>query len=618
MDSLSPKQDFGPYHILKKIGSGGMGEVYLAYDKNSEREVALKVLPPSFNKNSEITSRFHTEGRALAKIQHPNIVTLYSTGTINNLAYIAMEYAKGVPLDLFFVQYTYKTEFILHVAKQLAAGMQAVHENGIIHRDLKPQNIIIDPQTGQLKVIDFGIVKSFTLENTVDTQMGTVMGTANYLSPEIAMGRPATNQSDIYGLGVILYEMIVGEVPFKGDNVLAILEKVKSASVRLPPIDNTSIPYALRHLVMRMTHRNPADRFASMSEVLREINKIHLSQKNTNEPTATLTKRIENISAMVRELKQKHLSNSEIRQVLIAACELKEQNNTDPNKTMIPGEEQVSLNTNDVEQALKQLQASHNQAINYNLQSPLPTPSQPAHLPYFTWFVILSVMGLALLWRFRTENVQEQITQQASQTSSASREIKTNAFSPLAAPLPQYRLGTSYEYISLAQPTGGLTENSRLRQSVVEVVNSDVKWINNKGISFLQPSNIFLPPVGEVSLQTWGAVMIKAHAVGPDFFPLEVGKKGLFRVNFRPQKTLTAWTYEKECRVESFGDLPSKLGPFPGYVVRCSYENEKQKFVEQFWYAPKINFWVKYEEKIYVDEVLQKTTLKELISTNAL
>jgi serine/threonine-protein kinase len=249
------------YRILRRLGAGGMAEVWCADDTQLDRKVALKILAPRFAQDNEFVERFRREASSAAGLQHPNVVNVYDRGEVDGTYYIAMEYVEGASLrDL--INQGISVDGAIGVVRQILAAARFAHANGVIHRDLKPGNVLVD-RNGRATVTDFGIAKAGPSEIT---QTGSVMGTAQYLSPEQAQGFEVTAGSDLYSIGVILYELLTGDVPFVADSAVAVALKQVSEMPRPPSELNPAVPRALDAVVMRALAKDPGNRFASADE----------------------------------------------------------------------------------------------------------------------------------------------------------------------------------------------------------------------------------------------------------------------------------------------------------------------------------------------------------------
>ncbi|HEX8337888.1 MAG TPA: serine/threonine-protein kinase, partial [Pyrinomonadaceae bacterium] len=224
----------GPYKILSLLGAGGMGEVYLAEDARLDRRVALKLLPAEFTRDPERVRRFEREARAASALNHPNIVTIHEVGQSDGAHFIAAEFVEGRTLRRLMADTVLKTEEALSIAAQVAEALAAAHAAGIIHRDIKPENIMLRPD-GYVKVLDFGVAKltergSSSSDGAADaaqqTETGAVVGTVAYMSPEQALGRKLDQRTDVFSLGVLLYEMLAGEHPFRGMTNAATFDRI--------------------------------------------------------------------------------------------------------------------------------------------------------------------------------------------------------------------------------------------------------------------------------------------------------------------------------------------------------------------------------------------------------
>ncbi|PYQ40898.1 MAG: hypothetical protein DMF77_17445 [Acidobacteria bacterium] len=270
------------YELLSTLGKGGMGVVYLARDRQLDEEVALKVLRPDVMKEDPtLLDRFKQEIKLARRITHRNVLRTHDFGEAAGTPYISMEYLEGVTLkDLIASKGALPIGVGVRIAKQMCQGLEAAHAQGVVHRDIKPQNMLILPETGDLKIMDFGIarvseVKAGTAPGASGlTTAGTVMGTPDYIPPEQAQGMPADFRSDIYSLAVVLYEVFTGRLPFNGDTVMQIV----LAHIRNPPPPprtvNDYIPVALENVILRGLQKEPAQRYQSVDEMARDLDEV--------------------------------------------------------------------------------------------------------------------------------------------------------------------------------------------------------------------------------------------------------------------------------------------------------------------------------------------------------
>src|SRR4051794_19819664 len=254
------------YRLLGRLGSGGMADVWCAEDSLLNRRVALKFLHPRFAQDEQFVERFRREASAAAGLQHPNVVGVFDRGVVDGSHYIAMEYVEGASLkDL--IERGLSVPEAVEIVRQVLAGVKYAHEHGIVHRDLKPQNVLVDSE-GRARVTDFGIARAGASEIT---QTGSVLGTAQYLSPEQAQGLPVAAASDIYSVGVMLYEALTGRVPFDADSPVSVALKQVSERPRPPSELNPAVSRALDGVVLRALAKDPANRFASAEEFLQAL-----------------------------------------------------------------------------------------------------------------------------------------------------------------------------------------------------------------------------------------------------------------------------------------------------------------------------------------------------------
>ncbi|CAI3292251.1 Stk1 family PASTA domain-containing Ser/Thr kinase [Enterococcus cecorum] len=271
----------GRYLILGNIGSGGMANVFLARDLILDREVAIKVLRYDFLNDQSAIRRFQREMLASTELVHPNIVTVYDAGQEGETQFLVMEYVKGMDLKR-YVQTQYPIPYgrIVDIMQQILSAVALAHQHRIIHRDLKPQNILID-ESGTVKITDFGI--AVALSETSITQTNSMLGSVHYLSPEQARGSMATNQSDIYAIGIILYEMLTGKVPFDGESAVTIALKHFQEEIPSVRLYDRHVPQSLENVVLKATAKDPIDRYQSAEEMSADL-ATALDPSRLNEP----------------------------------------------------------------------------------------------------------------------------------------------------------------------------------------------------------------------------------------------------------------------------------------------------------------------------------------------
>src|SRR5215211_3840445 len=263
----------GRYELRGPLGSGGMANVYLAHDNVLDRDVALKLLKDRYAKNEEFVERFKREARSAALLSHPHIIPIFDAGgTGDGTYYIAMEYLPGDTLkDRIMSKGTLPARTAAAVALQIAEALRVAHQRGVIHRDIKPHNILIT-DSGHVKVGDFGIAHA--AEATTISDLGDILGSTKYMSPEQAMGEPVGPASDLYSLGVVLYEMLTGRVPFEVEVPDDVPVKHAGGPPPLPGEVNPRVSEDMDPLVMRLLATNPKDRYGSAAELIDDLRRV--------------------------------------------------------------------------------------------------------------------------------------------------------------------------------------------------------------------------------------------------------------------------------------------------------------------------------------------------------
>jgi serine/threonine protein kinase/TolB-like protein len=273
LSAIPPGAQFGPrYTIESLIGEGGMGKVYKAHDNDLDRTVALKLVRPELASDPNSMQRFKQELLLASRISHRNILRIHDLGDVGGVKFISMAYVQGDDLhDVLVKSGRMPVDRALNIAKQLASALDAAHAEGVVHRDLKPRNVLIDA-TDHVYVSDFGLAKSLETESATGmTRAGEVLGTPRYMSPEQAESKPADHRSDLYSLGVILFEMVTGDAPFGGNSTLQVMYQHVTAKPKDPKVLNPELPDYLGKVILRCLEKNPVERYQSAREVLHDL-----------------------------------------------------------------------------------------------------------------------------------------------------------------------------------------------------------------------------------------------------------------------------------------------------------------------------------------------------------
>jgi len=265
---------YGRYEILKEVGKGSMGMVFQARDPQIDRLVAIKVLRQDRMSSEGFVERFLKEAKAIGRLSHPNIVAVYDVGEDRETIYIAMEFIEGDSLDTFQTpEKRLSVPEIVNVGIQVAEALHYANERGVTHRDIKPSNIIIQPGR-RVKITDFGIAHIEDPSGMIKTQAGEILGTPAYMSPEQVLGRGVDGRSDIFALGVILWEMCTGKRPFRGDSIAAVFRAVTDNTPDAPDKINPAIPAELSGIILKCLEKEPAKRYQSGNELAEDLKKI--------------------------------------------------------------------------------------------------------------------------------------------------------------------------------------------------------------------------------------------------------------------------------------------------------------------------------------------------------
>lgn len=302
------------YQILETIGGGGMANVYKAHDVILNRNVAVKVLRPQFSDDDEFIRRFRREAQAATSLSHPNVVTIYDVGEENDLYYIVMEYVEGLTLkQLIQQQGALSIEKTVNIMQQICSAINHAHANHIVHRDIKPHNILIS-ELGEAKVTDFGIARAMT--SATITHTNSVMGSVHYLSPEQARGGMVNEKSDIYSLGIVLYEMVTGRVPFSGDTAVSIAIKHLQTEVPSPRKANPQLPQSIENIILKATAKDPFHRYTNVRSMEEDLQTSLVPQRFDEEKFAVPTDN-EEVTKAIPIIKENHFVNEDQEQTKI-------------------------------------------------------------------------------------------------------------------------------------------------------------------------------------------------------------------------------------------------------------------------------------------------------------
>jgi eukaryotic-like serine/threonine-protein kinase len=275
----------GRYELQELVGSGGMSNVFRAHDRLLERSVAIKILHEQLGRDEDYVERFRREARSVAQLSHPNIVTVIDRGEEDGRQYIVFEYIEGENLKALVSNGALPIDEALHYGLQVARALDFAHKRGLVHRDVKPQNVLLNDE-GQAKVTDFGIARSLDVQGV--TQTGTVLGTSDYIAPEQARGDKVDQKTDIYSLGTVLYELLTGDVPYEGDNFVAVAMRHVNDPVPSVLDRRRDTPIRLDLAVRRAMAKNPDDRFETMEHLVEELERCLVELRTDGDEGATM------------------------------------------------------------------------------------------------------------------------------------------------------------------------------------------------------------------------------------------------------------------------------------------------------------------------------------------
>lgn len=601
---LQTGETVGNYKIVRRLGRGGMGEVYLAWEEELQRNVAIKILLPDALSDKEMIERFKGEGRALARLNHPNVIGLYQFGEKGSSPYIVMEYVEGVSLDKMIRLHPLGVPEVIQIAKQILGGLAVAHEAGIVHRDIKPENILVDKDL-KVKLLDFGIAKVHFDQRSVNTSMDVLIGTMNYVAPEIVAGKMASRQSDIYSAGLTIFYMLQGSNPFDGRNNLAVLEKIRTQDVRFAPNLELILPEALKSVILRMTNRNLGVRYTDARQVMEDLEKIDLRSlpqelRYSPEPYLEIGNRRE----VEEHCKNLGFDTAEARVVITLAAGIVRER--DQKQAAIDDETTFAGEMPDfkIERADLDLAVSKYRSLKFRMIAQR-TEKHRVQEKRASWQSAgVALIGFAAIGLIAYKLVLKKPAQRAP--------TATNSQPTLAGPTSSTTLaaGGAQEEIPLGLPTVGAKFTFRIHMqsgrrgnqvteetwSATDIAGGRIKWIVNDSETAESSVNPFVPILETSKLV--GREDVSRTAVGDDMsiYPLSPGKS--FSVTMTGKNVFQEGVnYQYKCTVAGFSKMKSKVGEFEVVEVNCVASGGRVDYEARYLYSPKLRNVVLYERK---------------------
>jgi serine/threonine protein kinase len=534
--------------------------VYEALHPQTKRRAAVKILSETASHEPEIIERFKIEAKVLERLNHVNIVKMLEFGNDQGYYYMALEHVDGFPLDDYLRRRPCSLSEILILFRQMLEGLMAAHAAGIYHRDIKPSNILVD-KNGNVKIIDFGIAKLLLDESAPKTKTDVIVGTVNYLAPELLSGNPATPQSDLYSLGLVLYFMISGRAPYGRGSNFEILSRVRNSPLQFDSRVEAIIPNLLKLLVYRMISKQPHNRYQSLSAVREALNRVPVEEipvdPNPDMPTQ-LT--IENADELRLQLENQGHTAAEVHMILKLAARLESENTTQIERPS----ESIFLGTESVTQALALRGAlAPSEFVSPTQMAPWTPLRKSFRYPRAALLlVVLAIIGgalnygLILNW-FHWFGEGHFVVKPADVKKW--RELASAQF--LTAPRPP-KLGEAVDY-SLKYNTGSVYKESL---ELVEIENGRLHWQRTDDTAIVASTNPILPYL-QMSFSNGAVVVNQIEYKGGSLFPIEVGRKSTYRINGTDK--IKSWTYDMTCVVVSLEASKNVLGVLDTLKVEC-------------------------------------------------
>ncbi len=600
LSKLKPGQMLGPYRIIAPLAEGGMGEVYEAFEDSLHRRIAIKVVAGKAESDPDMLERFKNEGRTLAKLQHPNVLAVYSFGEFESMMYMATEFIDGWSLDRFLLQSPCSIRELLKLFAQMLEGLEAAHRQGIVHRDIKPSNIMIDRQH-VAKLVDFGIAKAHNEAVSIQTSVNAVMRTANYLAPEVTRGFPATARSDIFSMGLVLYYLLTGKTPFTGANYLEVLEKIRNEDLHFQGVFEALLPAPLKAMLSKMTAKRPEDRYGSAREILNELGQINFDNLPDEllHPVST-SAILNNFPEVKMKCEQEGFDSGEVRFIVNLAAGL-ETGKVSEDKTMVSqNDAKITISESSLDAAIERYRGLRTRLLKRVTSSNrlsadlrLPALSSPA-VRWVGAALAVALVALFIQSTFRPERYLASIVTEA--------------------PLPSFKVGQKHILRFSGTEDEKITPLAFEDWTITEVTASEYRanWEHRRVRRHLNP---FLPLIEVSSIEDGEVQVLERNDISGDpnvLFPLKIGSMSKNHVKGQGMDGLT-WEFDFRCIVVGKEAITVEAGTFDTFRVECVEAGEKHHVEKTAYYAPSIGYIVKQERRFHRNREIRKRKSLELI-----
>jgi serine/threonine protein kinase len=600
---LEPGQMIGTYRVVRKVGEGGMGEVYEAWDENLSRAVAIKIMNEASSKDAELNARFMSEGKVLARLRHPNIVALYAQGEHEGCPYMVMEFVEGKTVDEFLDYHPVGMTTLVDFFRQMLEGLGAAHSAGIVHRDLKPENIIIGADL-QVKIIDFGVAKDQADYLSPQTTTNMVVGTAHYFAPEQVTGKLASPQTDLFSLGLVFHYMITGEHPFQGKSNLEVLEKIRTTDLAVSPKNSVLMPAALKNVFSRLTKRNPALRFRTAKEALDELDAVDLNELPPDlcaNPSPRIT--IANSVEVRRLCKDEQLTYFETRLVMNLGIEshLAAQEASDATQ-VLNSAPVIILGESALKEGLRKFrQARALLTSGISLSRPIYVEPPPRRRASIAVPLAFAVLVASAVYFFSAQTIRPKAPRAPASAPAAAKTkrpkapaVEKKAVQEPGIPMPDLKAGATFKVHSKIFRNNRFRDDTDREWVLIEVKAGAYRWEADDGTLRITSQDQFALPSKFVSKRT---MTTKTNGDPLAIYPLALGRSveyGVELTEVDDEGVARSFAYNYRCEVTAKENVTVAAGQFETFRVECKSDGPPH-YHEIFNYAPKLQHWVRRE-----------------------